>query len=240
MDEATYEAERSRLRELYGETSKEANAKREQALATLFFRSGWTQEQLAAKEGKSQQWVVTRLRFGRFLNFTTTVVNSETIPNNLTEGRFRSFWERTEGDERQRFREVINLMRAEVSLRRNNRPSIGKALVKRYGDGKWHSVPVMARALDTDEDHVAATLDTMKALRGTYGARSEKKTVGTELQYRLFKMNKTISSSELTEKLAPIVKDLEEQGRKNQVTMSVTQVAVLANRLRKLLDEWAG
>jgi hypothetical protein len=34
------------------------------------------------------------LRFGRFLAFTTNVVNSESLPNNLTERRFRSFWER--------------------------------------------------------------------------------------------------------------------------------------------------
>jgi hypothetical protein len=173
-----------------------------------------------------------------------TGINSETLPNNLTERRFRDFWERTEGDERQRFREIISQMRAEVSLRRNNRPKIGPALVKRYGDGKWHSVPVMVRGINTegfesDEDHVASTLDTMKALRGTYGARSERKTVGTEVQYRIFKMDKTISLSELIEKLDPIAKELQDQGRKNQVTMSVTQVAVLAARLRTLLDEWA-
>lgn len=32
-------------------------------------------------------------RFGRFLNFLTMVRNPESIPNNLTERRFRSFWE---------------------------------------------------------------------------------------------------------------------------------------------------
>ena len=35
----------------------EAGARFEQALATLFFRSGWTQEKLAEKEGKSQHWI---------------------------------------------------------------------------------------------------------------------------------------------------------------------------------------
>jgi hypothetical protein len=37
------------------------------------------------------------------------------LPKNLTERRFRSFWERTEkdnGNERARFREVIKLMQA--------------------------------------------------------------------------------------------------------------------------------
>jgi hypothetical protein len=39
----------------------------------LFYRSGWTQEELAKKEGKSPQWVAQRIRFGRFLNFSTAV-----------------------------------------------------------------------------------------------------------------------------------------------------------------------
>ena len=33
------------------------HGEREQALAALFYRSGWTQEELAKKEGKSQQWL---------------------------------------------------------------------------------------------------------------------------------------------------------------------------------------
>lgn len=65
-------------------------------MADLFIRSGWTQEELAAKEGKGQTWVVYRLRFGRFLNFITTVINAENLPNGLTEGRFRGFWDPTD------------------------------------------------------------------------------------------------------------------------------------------------
>jgi len=70
--------------------------------AALFYRSGWTQEELAAKEGKSRQRITQMLLFGRFLNFATGGSNSQ-IPPNLTERHFRSFWERTSGDERDRF-----------------------------------------------------------------------------------------------------------------------------------------
>jgi hypothetical protein len=49
-----------KLTALYGESSVEAAAKRDQALALLFARSGWTQEQLAE-------------------NFITTVIKIESL-----------------------------------------------------------------------------------------------------------------------------------------------------------------
>jgi hypothetical protein len=73
----------ARLRELYDESSVEAAAKRDQALAQLFARSGWTQEELARKESKTQQWVAYRIRFGRFLHFITAVIKTDSLPANL-------------------------------------------------------------------------------------------------------------------------------------------------------------
>jgi hypothetical protein len=66
-------------------------------LAALFHRSNWTQEQLAKKEGKAQSWIARRLLFGRFLSFMPTGINAENVPTNLTERRFRSYWERAPG-----------------------------------------------------------------------------------------------------------------------------------------------
>jgi len=73
------------------------------ALAALFHRSGWTQEELAKVEHCTQSVMGKRLRFGRFLAFSP----DRTIPRNLTEWRFRGYWERTdkaEKNERIRFR----------------------------------------------------------------------------------------------------------------------------------------
>ena len=101
MTEAEYDAERARL----GNSRKDAGDRWEQDLARLFARSGWTQDDLAKKEGKSQSWVGQRLCFGRFLNFTTNVVNAVAPPTNLTEGYFRKYWEKADpcgGNERQR------------------------------------------------------------------------------------------------------------------------------------------
>jgi hypothetical protein len=44
------------LRATYGDTSKQAGALADQALAALFVRSVWTQERLAAVEGKKKSY----------------------------------------------------------------------------------------------------------------------------------------------------------------------------------------
>lgn len=238
MTEATYDAERARLRDVYGESGADAGAKFEQALASLFYRSNWTQEELAKKEGKSRSYLDKMLRFGRFLNFDPAGSNSKSLPKNLNEWQFRRFWGRTEGDERIRFREVLKLMQSATTITAPRRPKIGQAIKARYADGKWHKLDVIAGKIEGDADHIRETLDGM-CKNQTYGVKAEKKKVGTHFEYRLFRMEKTIGSHELIEKLAPIVSDLENEGRKTQVTMSVITVAVLAAKLRKLLVEWA-
>jgi transcriptional regulator with XRE-family HTH domain len=83
----------------------------EQALAVLFARSNWTQEELAKKEGVSQRHIGRHLCFGRFLNFSPFGLNAETLPNNLTEGRFRSLWElpdKAERNDRIRFVQFLS------------------------------------------------------------------------------------------------------------------------------------
>jgi hypothetical protein len=117
------------------------------------------------------------------------------------------------------------------------RPKIGAAIVEQFGDGKWHSRATIAKVLDTTEDHVATTLETMRKMQ-TYGARSERKRVGTSCSYRIFRKKNMISSNELVEKLGPIIKSLKAEGKKNAATMSPGTVAHLAAQLRNLLDEW--
>jgi hypothetical protein len=240
-----YERERQAIWDTYGDSSAEAIARRDQALAKLFYRSGWTQEELAQKEGKSQRHIGRLLCFGRFLNFSPTGLNPKSDlfapPANLTERRFRSFWERgdkSEGNERIRFQAVIDLMRREATFMRERRPKIGPALVDRFGDGKWHGLATMAKALATEEEHVAATLHTMGALRGTYGANCERKRVGAGWHYRIFRNTRTISSDELSAKLGPLIELLEVEGKKNVVTISVGAVARIATLLRRQLDAW--
>ena len=101
--EEDYVREREKIRETFGNNAAEAKGLRDQAMAKLFYVSGWTQEEVSKKKGKSRIWITVRLRFGQFLNFVTTVTTCPKPPRNLTEGRFRGYWEQTTGtNERQR------------------------------------------------------------------------------------------------------------------------------------------
>jgi hypothetical protein len=248
MTDAEYEAERARI----APDKAAAGIRWEQALAGLFHRSGWTQEKLAKKEGKGQQYVSRLLVFGRFL----AVLGNTPIGVNLAEGRFRGFWDRTAhlDHERLRFAEVRKMIEIDAAAEADEKADEAdeadgprasprgypKAIVEKFADGKWHSLPVIAKHLDaSDKEAKAALAHMVKAKRGQGDARTETKRVGTVEHYRLFRNTRLISSAELIEKLAPIVEKLEKEGRKNQVTMSVMTVAVLATQLRKLLTEWA-
>jgi len=238
MTEEQYDQERAELRRLYGDSSTEAIAKRDQAMALLFARTGWTQERLAQKERMSQKWVDLRLRFGRFLSFSTTVLNSENPTKELTERRFRTFWlltDQSETNERKRFMEVLRLMEKNPTSMR--RPQIGKPIMDKFADGKWHKPEKIARDLDAAEELVVDTLESMRRNQN-YGAQCERRHVGKGFEYRIFRSEKMISASELIEKLTPIVRDLKAEGRKNMATMSPATVGYLAGMLEKLLNEW--
>ena len=96
LSERQYDARRKRIRDEYETSMNRAGAKRDRELSYLFVQSGWTQQRIAEKEGRSREWVCKRLRFGRFIDFLgTTVPNGEKLPVDLSERKFRGFWEST-------------------------------------------------------------------------------------------------------------------------------------------------
>jgi hypothetical protein len=106
MTERKYDRERAELTATYGQSNIEAAAKRDQALAKLFYRSGWTLEELEKKEGLGKSRMEQCVRFGRFLDFSTMVE----FPKNFTERRFRAYWQKTDPkatNERIRFKAVL-------------------------------------------------------------------------------------------------------------------------------------
>ena len=240
MTEADYERERQRLRETYGDSKGEAAARFDQELAALFYRSGWTQEQLAAKEGKSRQWIGYHIIFGQFLSNATMVANGDSPPKNLTERRFRSYWEETVdcGNDRIRFQQVIGLMKEDTAVIRKRRKAIGYAVVDKFADGKWHDPAVIAKKLDFDPQHVIDTLDRI-CKNKAFNARADHKRVGQAKYYRVFRQTRMISSDELTTELGPLVETLLFQGTRHRASFSPGKVIVVATQIKRLLEQWA-
>ena len=116
--------------------------------------------------------------------------------------------------------------------------NVGKSIMQNCRAGRWQSVSQMAARAGVTEDEVHSVLETM-CWRPAYGAKAEWKRVGKQKHYRIFKQDKTVSVDELAEKLTPIIDGLIAEGKKNMATMVPATVAMLAAKLKRLLDEWA-
>jgi hypothetical protein len=125
--------------------------------------------------------------------------------------------------------------------RKRKRPSrldLGKLIKAQFSDGKWHSLETIVVMTGAPAKNVSSTLDRMWRW-GTYKTKCECKKVGTEYHFRLSPADKQISVHELVEKLTPILKELEAQGRANAATMSPPTVRLMTAKIQKLLEEWA-
>jgi hypothetical protein len=240
MSQAEYKQQREAIRLQYGENKTEAGIRFEQALAKLFFSSGWTQEQLAKEEGKSQTHIAKMLRFGRFLNFSSTELKSEKDPfSKLSEGAFRNFWSHTQpgGNERIRFLEVIRLIE-QSHLSAWPRRRIVADIKKEFADGKWHRAETIAHRINAPPDHVEDILGKCCASLGYSAIKGERRKSGKHSEYRLFRKERVISTEEIATKLSPIIEHLEEQGKRAAGTISNASISMLAGRLNNLLKEW--
>jgi hypothetical protein len=131
--------------------------------------------------------------------------------------------------------------RSSRSRKHPRSPKIGRAMVANLRPGKWYSAEAVADKAGVTERDVHSVLKPMCwPSRTPFGARAEKKRVGKEVHYRIFKKDKTVGVQELTTKLRPIVEGLKAEGKKNMATMVPAEVAMLAARLERLLNEWAG
>jgi hypothetical protein len=111
-------------------------------------------------------------------------------------------------------------------------------VIRRCAGAKWRSAKEVADRTGIAEGHVARVIHVIRTSH-KHRARVETKRVGKETHYRIFKQDKTVSAHELTTKLRPIVEGLKAEGKKNMATMVPAEVAMLAARLERLLNEWA-
>ena len=120
----------------------------------------------------------------------------------------------------------------------SKRGFLGKQIKAQFSDGKWHSFETIVTKTGGRAKEVWGTLDHMWR-SGTYKTKCERKKVGTEYHFRLSPEEKQISVHELIERLTPILKELEVQGRANAATMSPPTVRIMTAKIQKLLEEWA-
>ena len=123
------------------------------------------------------------------------------------------------------------------TARLQQRPKIGAEIKKHFADGKWHLPSTIANKIGYDESHVTDTINNIIRHK-TFGCKAERRTVGKHVEFRVFPMDRAVSASELSEKLSPIIDELEAQGRVSLAAASPAQVRLLAHRLRLLLDGW--
>jgi hypothetical protein len=194
-------------------------------------------------EGISQVRAQYRLRFGRFLAFITSGDKSEIVPRNLSERRFRSYWERTdkaESNERIRFRAVQTMLSEETVVRATRRDGLGKRILAEFADGKWHDISVIAKRVEETPESLKQMFADFGKKNNAYSvALCEKKQVGTKFQYRIMRAGRRIDIDVLMQDLGPILDGLKAEGRKNAATASPPTVAHLAHQLEQLLEKLA-
>src|SRR5262249_17277689 len=125
--------------------------------------------------------------------------NSEQTPMMLTGSRFRAKAQST---------------KQRAARKSPMSPNVGRDLVIKLRPGKWYSARTVAEDAGITERDVHSVLHTM-CWRLQHGAKAERKKVGNEIHYRIFKQDKSVSVEELTTKLRPIVEGLKAEGRKN-------------------------
>jgi hypothetical protein len=112
------------------------------------------------------------------------------------------------------------------------------SVIKKCNGDKWRNASEIAARTGLAESQVAQVIHNIQTSH-QHRAKIESKRVGKQMHYRIFKKDKSVSVHELTTKLRPIVEGLKAEGKKNMATMVPAEVAMLAARLERLLNEWA-
>jgi predicted transcriptional regulator len=103
---------------------------------------------------------------------------------------------------------------------------------------KWRSLREIAHIAGISRPAARGVMHNIQS-NHKHHVKVEVQKVGNETHYRIFKQDKTVSMEELITKLRPIVEGLKAEGKKNMATMVPAEVAMLAARLERLLNEWA-
>jgi hypothetical protein len=74
--------------------------------------------------------------------------------------------------------------------------NLDQPIKQHFADGKWHPLSTIADQLATDEAHARVALS---AMQQDFAVKVEHKQVGMHVEYRLFKSDKAVSTTERAE-----------------------------------------
>ena len=237
MEETQFESQWCHIQDQRAAKQEKVNGYFDQEAAKLFERCGWTQQRIADKVGKSQPRVRQLLTYGRFLAFSTTGTNL-TIPANLTERAFRSYWEAVpkQAKEAKRFAAVVTLMESDEVV--SSKPKTRKAAVlAACSDGKFHTVERIAEMANCEVDEALQTIKYMK--RKPSSVHIEDNNSKHKPKYKIQPgSGKKIDLAVVLDKLEPHLVEMERQGKATSAAEYAPSVILSAvAKLRKVLEE---
>src|SRR4051794_10338880 len=91
-------------------------------------------------------------------------------------------------------------------------------------DGRWHTVAEIAHATGLDHLQVRSCLSWIKRTHAQVERRPHRAGQRPPFEFRICRSTKTVSAHALVKGLAPIIRALRDEGRKNTATISPAQV----------------
>ncbi|KKN81087.1 hypothetical protein LCGC14_0323060 [marine sediment metagenome] len=242
MTEADYRVRRTQIDEQVEAKEERVKAYGDQELAKLFWASGWLQKELASQEGKSEPWVCCRLRFGSFLNWLesekfTARKFQQVVSKNLTEFRFRSYWEQTSGTkDTARFRNVWKMMQDETQLV-HPREKTRDIITKKCDPHEWYAGQEIQELTGLTEKQVANATQRMYDL-----GLCETKQTAHGLAYRIRKGEgrtkiDTAWLKQLRKDADALIRSIIKSATGDEARYSATGVAIDAGKLKDLMNE---
>jgi hypothetical protein len=234
MAEAEFDREYAQIRSVYGDSSTEAAARRDQALADLVWRSFWTQMRLAARMKMSQQRVGQLMLLGRFLNYATTRLKLDPLDallRNTTERKFRSAWARTNPDavETDRFCQAWSILQAD---RDGVTKRVVESLVESFGGQGWRTEAQMAEDLDCDPELIAAAVRSLKRSQAKRGPMVDTQRIEGQTQVRIHLTRHVVPALDVFDGLKPHLAALDKLG--------VPAVTAEVDLIKAKIETWCG
>jgi predicted XRE-type DNA-binding protein len=192
----------------------------DQSFASLFRKSGWTQQEIADKVGITHGRVSQLLTFGRFLDFVTQG-NKHSIPPNLTEKAFRKHWGETPSEKKDEARFHL--------------------VIKRMIEGDV--IPDESESLRTKIVKACAEFASKKQIVETVGCTAKQfednwNHINKDKRYVVQHNKGSVRNRKLIEKIESCLIDIENQGNVTSMAEYAPEmIRAAAQQIRKIIEQ---